>query len=125
MMMPLGFGEYRAFSGLNYCAVLGLMGDEYSPLKPNIKVTGVHSVLYVSRWLQEWVPFLTLPFIVVFRSRRAGRAPVTRPAARMNVMSKQEDVSAKTMSKASAVRGSSIFLQLLFSRCQIPGENSD
>lgn len=38
----------------------------------------------------------------------AGHAPVTRPAARMNAMSKQEDVSAKTTSKASAVRDASL-----------------
>lgn len=124
MMMPLGFGEYRVLvvEVTVLCTVLGLiMGNEHSPLKPNIKVAGVHSVLYV----KPLAPRVGLFLIVVFRSRRAGHAPVTRPAAQMNVMSKQEDVSAKTMLKASAVRGSSIFLELLFSRCQILGETGD
>lgn len=38
----------------------------------------------------------------------AGHAPVIRPAAQMNVTLKQEDVFAKTTSKASAVRDANL-----------------
>lgn len=43
---------------------------------------------------------------------QTGHVPATLLAAPTNVMLKQEDAFAKTTSKASAVRGSSRFLQL-------------